>query len=56
MYKLKLCYYRDSMTNILNASTLFKHKLCRGSQGTDCHAESPAARVWCFKMATIVPV
>ena len=49
--RIALRYYLDSVTVILTA-------LCcvTCSHGTDCHAESPAGRVQCFKVAKIDPV
>ena len=41
--RIKLCYYRDSVTTILTAPSLQSnvgYVTC--SHGTDCHAESPA--------------
>ena len=40
--RITLRYYLDFVTTC--------------SHGTDCHAESPAGKVWCFEMAKIDPV
>ena len=37
------------MTVILTAPSAFSH-------GTDCHADSPAGRVQCFKMAKMLKI
>ena len=50
--RLPLRYYLDSVTVILTAPRLFKCMLCQ----VQTHAESPAGRVRCFKVAKIDPV
>ena len=54
--RIALCYYaviRDCDFDI-SVSSNVRYVTC--SHGTDCHAESPAGRVHCFKMAKLDPV
>ena len=54
--KIALRYYRDSVTVILTAPSLQTVCYDRCCHGRDCHAESPAGRVQCFKIAKTDPV
>ena len=47
--RIALCYYRDSVTVILTAPYLQTVRYDRCCHGRDCHVESPAGRVQCFK-------
>ena len=53
--RIALRYYRDSVTVILTAPSLQTYVMSRAVT-EHCHAESPAGRVQCFKMAKIDPV
>ena len=50
--RISLRYYRDSAT----APSLQTYVYVMCCHGRDCHAESPAGRVQCLKMAKIDPV
>ena len=54
--KITLRYYPDFVTVILTAPFSSNVSCATCSHGTDCHAESPAGKVQCFKMAKIDPV
>ena len=53
--RIPLRYFPDSVTVILTAPSLQMY-VVTCSHGTDCHAESPAGKVQCFKVAKIDPV
>ena len=54
--RIALRYYRDSVTAIFDGFVSSNVRYVTCSHGTDCHAELPAGRVHCLKMAKIDPV